>query len=431
VPAVLGLIGLLMLAGGGASLFEGTYTDALAKLARAAGKPAPPILLKEAWDLHQASLVRIGLILLAAAAAMFYAARSASFRRRGLAWVLALLACVDLLGVDRLIVHPETGLQQVARTADGQGQLASAPALQVAPSTMRGNGPTAGAAELAAALGHDRIWPLGEHQQRNTWMADGIRSLGGYHAAKLARYEAVRKRLYGDPPAGRLASWLGARLVVLDGQLPPDQLPLLAEIGCDVEPQPFPAGDVWAYRNRSALPRARLVARWEPAPAGDVATILGGFLDGIQAGRIDVAGTVRLDKAPDPAPAPSAAPLPAPEFVTDDLDEVVLRTRAATASVLVLADMAAPGWSAQVDGRDVPLLTADLVLRAVAVPAGEHTVTFRYRDASVRAGLTITVIGAILTVALVAVSFIPRLRRTYGRSPAAKGTPEAGRDAGR
>ena len=411
VPAVLGLIGLLMLAGGGASLFQGSYTDALAKRAKEAGKPAPPILLNEAWDLHRASLVRIGLVLLVAAAALFYATRSASFRRRGLAWVLAALACLDLLGVDRLIVHPEAGLQQVARAADGQAQLVTAPALQVTPSSMRQTGPTPGAAELAAAVGHDRIWPLGEHQQRNTWLTDGIRSLGGYHPAKLARYEAIRKRLYGDPPAGRLASWLGARLVVLDGQLAPDQLPLLAELGCDVEPQPFPAGEVWAYRNRSALPRARLMSRWQPAPTGDP----GSFLDSIQAGQIDVAGMVHLDQAPDPAPEPTAAPLAAPEYVTDDLDEVVLRTRAATASVLVLADMAAPGWSATVDGRDVPLLTADLVLRAVAVPAGEHTVAFRYRDPSVRAGLTVSVIGAILSVGLVAISYIPRRRLRAGQ----------------
>jgi hypothetical protein len=421
VPAILGLIGLLMLAGGGASLFEKPYTDALTKLALSADRQAPPILLHEAWILHRASLVRIGLILLVAAATMVYAARRESFRRRGLAWVLAALACLDLLGVDRLIVHPEAGLHQAAGAAGGQAQLVAAPALQVAPATMRRNGPTPGAAELAAAVGHDRIWPLGEHQQRNTWLADGIRSLGGYHPAKLARYEAIRKRLYSNPPAGRLASWLGARLVVLDGQLAPADLSMLAELGCEVEPQPLPAGGVWAYRNRSALPRARLVSSWQPAPVGGGPGDLGGFLDRLQAGQIDVARTVHLDRTPDPAPEPAASTLPLPEFVTDDLDEVVLRTRAATASVLVLADMAAPGWTTQVDGRDVPLLTADLVLRAVAVPAGEHTVAFRYRDPAVRAGLTVSVIGAIFTVALVAISFLPRRRRTINAAPDAPG----------
>ncbi len=406
-PIALGAVGLLMLAGGGASLFEGAYKSGLQGLASAGGKQAPDVLLQAAWGLQKASLVRIGLVLLAAAGALAFAARNAVFRRRGLAWVLLALACVDLLGVDRLIVHPEQGLLQVARGANGQGQLVEAPQLLTAPAAGGAGGPGTGAATLSAAVGHDRIWPLGEHQQRNTWLADGIRSLGGYHPAKLASYEAIRSRLYGDQPAGRLASWLGARLVVLDGRLDPQQLPLLAQIGCDVEPDPLTAGDVVAYRNRSALPRARLVSRWEPAPGGGRAA-LGTFLDGIQAGRIDVRGAVRLDATPDPAPAPSEAPLPVPEFVTDGTDQVVLRTNAATPAVLVLADMMAPGWSVDIDGRGAKLLTADLVLRAVAVPAGSHTVTFRYRDSSYRAGLTLTLIGAILTLGFVAVSFLPR-----------------------
>lgn len=406
-PIALGAVGLLLLAGGGASLFEGAYRSGLQGLAAASGKPAPDVLLDAAWGLQKASLVRIGLVLLAAAGALAFAARNVVFRRRGLAWVLLALACVDLLGVDRLIVHPEQGLLQVARGANGQAQLVEAPQLQVAPTPHGAAAAGTGAAVLSAAAGHDRIWPLGEHQQRNTWLTDGIRSLGGYHPAKLANYEAIRSRLYGDPPAGRLASWLGARLVVLDGELDPQQLPLLAQLGCDVEPAPILAGDVVAYRNRSALPRARLLSRWEPAPGGGRAA-LGPFLDGIQAGRIDVKGTVRLDATPDPAPAPTEAPLPVPEFVTDGLDQVVLRTNAAVPAVLVLADMAAPGWSVEVDGRAAKLLTADLALRAVAVPAGSHTVTFRYRDASYRTGLTLTMFGAILTLGFVAVSFLPR-----------------------
>lgn len=418
-PIALGLVGVLMLAGGGASLFEGAYKSGLQGLAAAAGKQPYPALVAAAWGLQKASFVRIGLVLLAAAGALAFAVRNAAFRQRGLAWVLLALACVDLLGVDRLIVHPEQGL-----LAHAGGQAAANPPsagpLLTAPSAGDRLAPGTGAATLAAALGHDRIWPLGEHQQRNTWMADGIRSLGGYHPAKLASYEAIRSRLYSEQPAGRLASWLGARLVVLDGELDPRQLPLLAQIGCEVEPDPIRAGDVVAYRNRSALPRARLVSRWEPAPAGGRAA-LGPFLDGVQAGRIDVRGTVRLDAAPDPAPAPTDAPLPTPEFVTDGLDQVAVRTNTATPAVLVLADMAAPGWSAEVDGRAAKLLTADLALRAVAVPAGPHTVTFRYRDESYRAGLTLTVIGVILTLGLVAFSFLPRRWLPAGVAQRVKG----------
>lgn len=310
-PLALGVVGLLLVAGGGAALFEGPYKSALQSLAASAQRQAPPVLLDAAWGLHRASLVRIGLELLAAAGALYIATRSAVFRRRGLPWVLLALLVVDLLGVDRLIVHPESGLMTVERGPDGQGRLAPATALQVAPSPVRGGAAGPGAATLAAAAGHDRIWPLGEDHNRNTWLADGLRSLGGYYPAKLANYEAIRKRLYGEQPAGRLASWLGARLIVFDGQLAPDQLPALAQLGCEVEPTPLSAGGVWAYRNRSALPRARLLASWQPAPAAGPG-VLGAFLDRIQAGQVDVAGTVRLDRAPEPAPWPPPSPCPCP-----------------------------------------------------------------------------------------------------------------------
>lgn len=116
----------------------------------------------------------------------------------------------------------------------------------------------------------------------------------------------------------------------------------------------------------------------------------------------------------------AAQPLPVPEFVTDGLDEVVVRTSAATPAVLVLADMAAPGWQVRVDGKPATLLTADLVLRAVALPAGEHTVTFSYHDRAFGRGLTLTVLGAILMAALLVVSCLParRLRRPRGEGVA-------------
>ena len=53
-----------------------------------------------------------------------------------------------------------------------------------------------------------------------------------------------------------------------------------------------------------------------------------------------------------------------PVFVRDELDEVALEVSAPTPALLLLADMMAPGWTAEIDGRRVPVLTADLVLRA-------------------------------------------------------------------
>jgi len=141
------------------------------------------------------------------------------------------------------------------------------------------------------------------------------------------------------------------------------------------------------------LPRARLVSGFQLVDSLPQQNALGPFLDAIQQGDIPVAEQVVLAHKPDPLPVATDDLLPVPVFLVDDLDEVIVRTQAKTPSVLVLADMHTSGWRAYIDDQPAELLLADLVLRAVAVPAGEHEVRFLFHDPSVRAGLNISLIG--------------------------------------
>jgi hypothetical protein len=85
-------------------------------------------------------------------------------------------------------------------------------------------------------------------------------------------------------------------------------------------------------------------------------------------------------------------------------ERVVARTRADTASVLVLSDAWFPGWSVTVDGRDAAMLRVDHALRGVALPAGEHTVEFRFRPRALVAGALVTAASLLLLVALAVAS---------------------------
>ena len=125
-----------------------------------------------------------------------------------------------------------------------------------------------------------------------------------------------------------------------------------------------------------------------------------------------------LPTLPEPAPLATDAPLPAPLFLKDGLNEVVLTTALDQPAVLVLADMMAPGWEGAIDGDSRPLLTADLLLRAVAVPAGNHEVSFVYRDPAVRRGLTLSVAGGVLAIILILSPILRRLRPA--RNPGAE-----------
>jgi len=392
--AALGLLAVGLLAALGSLAGTAAYRESLSALAGKSGKQAAPVILDAAVELHRALLLRQGLVLLAAGGALLFAGRREDSGRRWLAPVLVVLVAIDLGSVARLVTHPERALVQVARAPDGSGRLM--PAANLAhPWRDDGGGQVPGrlAEVLQQAVGHGRLLPLGADATSNAYMTAGIRSLGGYHPAKPAAAEAIRERLFGRLPAGNLARWLGASAITYPGDLPAEALGLLRERGLDLVPEGIPAGGTVVYRLADPLPRARLVDRWQPVavlPAGDA---LEPLLDALAAGERDPDGPVVLLAEPDPAPQTGASPLPQPQFVRAGLDEVVLHTSAPRPALLLLADLWAPGWSVTVDGIAQPLLRADLVLRAVALPAGEHEVRFAYHDPALRRGLLLAAVG--------------------------------------
>lgn len=66
---------------------------------------------------------------------------------------------------------------------------------------------------------------------------------------------------------------------------------------------------------------------------------------------------------------------------------------------LVLADVNYDGWNAFLDGERIPLLQADYAFRAVRVPAGKHTVEFRYTPLSFWGGLILSVAALLVLIA--------------------------------
>ena len=68
--------------------------------------------------------------------------------------------------------------------------------------------------------------------------------------------------------------------------------------------------------------------------------------------------------------------------------------------MLVLADGDDPGWHATVNGVPAPIYRTNVLLRGVAVPAGNHTVEFVYQPAPWQQGLWIGGVGLLLILGL-------------------------------
>jgi hypothetical protein len=109
-------------------------------------------------------------------------------------------------------------------------------------------------------------------------------------------------------------------------------------------------------------------------------------------------------EAGDPAPPAAGAP---PAFDPADPNQVQVRVTLERAGWLVLADTFYPGWQAWADGRPAAIRPANLAFRAVALPAGEHTVRFHYRPDTFAWGARLSLAG----LSLWAIGLLGALRR--------------------
>lgn len=79
-------------------------------------------------------------------------------------------------------------------------------------------------------------------------------------------------------------------------------------------------------------------------------------------------------------------------------NRIVLTSETDGDGFLYLSDTYYPGWRAYVDGKETKIYRANLAFRAIEVPAGRHTVVFRYVPVAFYLGLCLTLIGIALCV---------------------------------
>lgn len=125
-----------------------------------------------------------------------------------------------------------------------------------------------------------------------------------------------------------------------------------------------------------ALPRAALYTQWE------VATNDSQVLDRLADPAFDPRRTVLLASG-SAAPAPTGTPtnaLPGEvTFVHYAPKHLVLRARTPMPAMLLLNDKYDPNWTVTVDGARQPLFRANFLMRAVAVPPGEHQIELAFQ----------------------------------------------------
>ena len=170
-----------------------------------------------------------------------------------------------------------------------------------------------------------------------------------------------------------------------------------------------PGAIVW--QRLTSLPRVRWAGAAVVVPDADaqVAALVKGvpadtvvLSSGTASGQPGAGGTARI------------------ELTDDQGGEIAATVQADAPGYLVVADsLVGRGWSATVDGRSVPLVTADHAMAAVAVPAGGHVVRLEYDAPGLRPGIALSLLGL---ASLAGLLLGGRLRR---RGAVAPGEPRS------
>ncbi|GGW88232.1 YfhO family protein [Salegentibacter mishustinae] len=92
-------------------------------------------------------------------------------------------------------------------------------------------------------------------------------------------------------------------------------------------------------------------------------------------------------------------------------NELVYKTNASSPQFVVFSEMYyQPGWQAYLDGEKVEHVRANYLLRAMNIPAGEHTVTFRFEPEVVNTGSSIALASSIILVLIILGGFYYKSR---------------------
>lgn len=198
------------------------------------------------------------------------------------------------------------------------------------------------------------------------------KAVGGYHAAKLTRYQDIIDRHLENFMSGKegdgdwnVVNMLNTRYIV------------------DMEGQPL--------RNPEAMGNAWLVDKvaYVDGPDAEMAG-----LDKIEPSKVAVAdkrwagvlGQSREKSAGDTIYETSYAP-----------NRLTYNVRSAKGGVAVFSEVFFPwGWEATIDGKPAEIGRVNYILRAMNVPAGEHRIEMRFDPPSIKATVKVAKVSVVL-----------------------------------
>jgi hypothetical protein len=293
------------------------------------------------------------------------------------------------------------------------------------------DGSLAGELMLTSDSGKTVTLPIRLGIETADWAYDGIVQIGKVNHSKPSNSQtfpaylaSVGREFQGrkyvaryNLDAGITATAVGARSLLADNGLKVESVSLIDEQSHSVSlatlldrnelTLAFRSHTAAMWENKSVMPRAFMVHAVEFS--SDAQT-----LSRMQQSDFRPDETLLLDE-PLPLGGSNAAPQQKPndqvQITQYQPERVVIDVNAGAPGYLVLTDSWYPGWVATIDGKDAPIVRADYIFRALAMPAGQHTVVFEYKPMSLIWGAVISGLSIIVCIGLAIIAYLRARRR--------------------
>ncbi|MDR2423846.1 MAG: YfhO family protein [Prevotellaceae bacterium] len=214
------------------------------------------------------------------------------------------------------------------------------------------------------------------------------KSIGGYHGAKMRRYQDIIEHYIAPVNIKNVQSLMGTdKLNVLD---------MLNTKYFILSPQQI-------LQNPNAMGNAWFVdeIKWVNSADEEIAALAD----------FDPRRTAVIDKSFETDALKNLS------FVADSVSSIKLveynpnkliyETNTLSEKLAVLSEIYYPkGWHAYIDGKEIPIWRANYVLRTILVPEGKHTVELRFAPSSYHLTESLSKIAYILLLALIVCSVI-------------------------
>lgn len=155
-----------------------------------------------------------------------------------------------------------------------------------------------------------------------------------------------------------------------------------------------PFGDQFLrlYRNDKAFPRLQFAQNVKAISSSDGQISALSQLDPQDQKTVvtDVEKNVVLDTSGNKA-----------QIIKDGRTQVTIQTEQNTEGFLVLRDVLLKGWEATIDGQPANINRVDGIFRGVLVPAGKHTVIFKYSPKWVTTAIYVEIISVVILFLLI------------------------------